>query len=256
MTNMFIPSAAPPLDGLLLVDKPSGLTSHDVVDRIRRTFKLEKVGHAGTLDPQATGLLVIMVGRGTKLADILLAGDKIYDGTLRLGVATDTQDAEGVTLRESDYRQVTREQLLEQMQKWSGDVMQTPPMVSAVKLHGVPLYKLARKGQTVERRPKLIHIYEFALVDFTPPRALFHLRCSKGVYVRTLCADIGDALGCGAHLEQLRRMQSGNFRVDQAVPLAEALRLSREQFAERLIPLHHIRSADPADGRPGPAPER
>lgn len=257
MSNMFTPSATQPLDGLLLIDKPAGLTSHDVVDRIRRAFRIEKVGHAGTLDPQATGLLVLMTGRGTKLADLLLAGDKVYDGALRLGVATDTQDAEGAVIRESEYRQVTREQLLEQMRKWSGDVMQTPPMVSAVKLHGVPLYKLARKGQTVERRPKLIHIYEFKLVDFAPPRAMFHLRCSKGVYVRTLCADIGDALGCGAHLEQLRRMQSGNFSVDQAMPLGEALKLNRAQLAERLIPLHRIRSAGQAEGagtQPAPAP--
>jgi len=240
MTN-FIKPATASMDGIILVDKPAGLTSHDVVDRIRRHFRFDKVGHGGTLDPQATGLLVIMIGRGTKLANLLLSGDKTYDGTLRLGLATDTQDAEGVPLREADYRQITRDQLLHEIQRWHGDVFQTPPMVSATKLNGVPLYKLARKGQTVERKPKLIHIYEFQLLDFDLPRATFHLRCSKGVYVRTLCADIGDALGCGAHLEQLRRRQSGDFNLEQAIPLSNLLQMDRPQLADVLIPLHHIR---------------
>ncbi|MBU4200354.1 MAG: tRNA pseudouridine(55) synthase TruB [Verrucomicrobia bacterium] len=244
---MFTPSSVRPFDGILLVDKPSGLTSHDVVDRIRRQFQFDKVGHAGTLDPQATGLLVIMIGRGTKMAEFLLAGDKTYDGTLRLGVATDTQDAEGTPIREADYQQVTRQQLLNEIQRRTGDILQTPPMVSAAKRNGVPLYKLARKGQTVERQPKLIHIYEFRLLTFDPPRATFHLRCSKGVYVRTLCADIGDALGCGAHLEQLRRMHSGDFSIEHAVPLANLLQLNRTRLADLMIPLHRIR-------RPGQPP--
>lgn len=228
------------LDGVLLVDKPPRLTSHDVVDQIRRRFQFDKVGHAGTLDPQATGLLLIMVGRATKLANQLMACDKIYEGVLRLGIATDTQDAEGRILREADYGQVTREALLLEIQRRTGDVLQTPPMVSAAKQNGVPLYKLARRGQTVERRPKLIHIYEFRLQEFTPPRARFFLRCSKGVYVRTLCADIGDALGCGAHLEALRRLQSGEFRIENAWPLDGLLRLERRQLAERLVPLHQL----------------
>jgi len=240
MTN-FIQPATGSTDGILLVDKPSGLTSHDVVDRIRRNFKFNKVGHAGTLDPQATGLLVLMIGRGTKLAELFLAGDKTYNGALRLGLATDTQDAEGIPLREADYRQITPAQLQQEIQRRTGDILQTPPMVSAVKKNGIPLYKLARKGQTVERRPKLIHIYEFSLLDFTPPHATFHLRCSKGVYVRTLCADIGDALGCGAHLEQLRRMQSGDFSIDHATPLSVLLQMDHLQLANLLIPLHRIR---------------
>ncbi len=238
--QMFTQSFQRTMDGIVLVDKPSGLTSHDVVDGIRRHFRFDKVGHAGTLDPQATGLLVIMIGRGTKLANLLLAGDKTYDGTLRLGVATDTQDAAGVTIREGDYRQVTREQILAQMQRLTGDILQTPPMVSAVKINGVPLYKLARKGQTVERRPKLIHIHEFSMVEFALPCAKFHLHCSKGVYVRTLCADIGDTLGCGAHLEQLRRMQSGEFSISNATPLGELLKMDHAHLAEVMIPLHRI----------------
>lgn len=228
------------IDGILLVDKPSGLTSHDVVDRIRRRFKIEKVGHAGTLDPQATGLLLIMVGRGTRLSNMLITGDKTYEGIFRLGIATDTQDADGRPVREGDFSHVTREMLTAEMRKLTGDIMQIPPMVSAVKIGGVPLYQLARKGQTVERQPKLIHVYEFSLHDFTPPRAAFSIRCTKGTYVRTLCADIGDTLNCGAHLESLRRTVCGGYHVANAIGLEKILALQRDQLAELLIPLHRI----------------
>lgn len=227
-------------DGVLLVDKPSGPTSHDVVDSIRRQFRLAKAGHAGTLDPQATGLLVIMIGRATKLANTLLSSDKAYEGSMRLGVSTDSQDADGEVLREAGFSHVTREDLLAEMVKRKGDAFQTPPMVSATKQGGVPLYKLARRGKTVERRPKLIHVHEFELLDFTPPHAAFRLRCSKGVYVRTLCADIGDALGCGAILERLARTRSGRFRLEDASPFETLIRLSREEFLDVVIPMNRI----------------
>ncbi len=227
-------------DGLLLVDKPARMTSHDVVDQIRRQFHFEKVGHAGTLDPQATGLLILMIGRATKLANALLAGDKTYEGTLHLGVATDTQDADGQVVSQADYRHITREQLEAEIRKMTGDFMQTPPMVSAAKKNGVPLYKLARQGKTVEREPKLVHVYEFVLRDFTPPRASFYLRCSKGFYVRTLCADLGAILGCGAHLEQLRRTQIGEFDLTQASRLEDLLRLDRNQLLEKIFPLTRV----------------
>lgn len=230
----------PQADGLLLVDKPSRLTSHDVVDRIRRQFRFEKVGHAGTLDPQATGLLILMIGRATRLANALLAGDKNYEGTMRLGITTDSQDADGRVISEADYSHVTREQLEAASRKMTGDLMQTPPMVSAAKKNGVPLYKLARQGKTVERAPKLVHVYRFDLRDFTPPRATFFLHCSKGFYVRTLCADLGAALGCGAHLEQLRRTQVGEFNLSQATPLADLLQMDRNQILEKLIPLTRV----------------
>jgi tRNA pseudouridine55 synthase len=229
-----------PFDGVLLVDKPSGMTSHDVVDSIRRHFRFDKVGHAGTLDPQGTGLLVLMLGRATKLADSLMGHDKTYLGTLRLGVSTDTQDAEGRVLREADPSGVTAEALRERMGALEGDLMHTPPMVSAVKKDGVPLYKLARAGKTVERTPKLVHIYEFRLTRFESPRADFLLRCSKGVYVRTLCAEIGDALGCGAMLEALRRTRSGPFSLDDALPLAALRAMTREELKGRVIPLHRV----------------
>lgn len=236
--------AMDPWDGLLLVDKPSGPTSHDVVDRIRRHFGIDKVGHGGTLDPMATGLLVILVGRGTKLSNVVMGADKTYEGVMRLGVATDTEDVDGRVVAEADPSGVTREQVEAEMKKRLGDLMQTPPMVSAVKRDGVPLYKLARRGQTVEREPRLVHVYEFAPLDFDLPRVRFRLRCSKGTYVRTLCADIGRELGCGAHLAELRRTQSGALRVADAAALDDLLQLDRDGLAKRVIPIHQVRAED------------
>ena len=242
MPNTFTSSqiGEPSLDGIILVDKPSGPTSHDVVDAIRRHFRLGKVGHAGTLDPQATGLLVIMIGRATKLANSLMAGDKAYEGTIRLGITTDTQDAKGKVLSEADPGHVTEEILAAEMKKLTGDIMQIPPMVSAVKKDGVPLYKLARQGKTIERRPKLVRIHEFRLRSFKLPRADFFLRCSKGVYARTLCADIGEALGCGAHLESLNRLNSGEFSVSNAYSLEKLMAMERSQLAQIMVPMNRI----------------
>jgi tRNA pseudouridine55 synthase len=236
-------------DGVLLVDKPSGLTSHDVVDRIRRRFGFHKVGHGGTLDPLATGLLVILIGRGTRASGWFLASDKSYEGTMRLGISTDSQDAQGKTTREADPSGVTREPLEAEMRKLTGDIRQIPPMVSAMKVDGVPLYKRARRGQVVERKPKLVHVYAFDLLGFAPPRATFRLRCTKGTYVRTLCSDVGDALGCGAHLEQLRRTRSGDFDLSDALPLDDLLAMRREDFIGRMIPLHALALAAAAGPR-------
>jgi len=227
-------------DGVILVDKTPGPTSHDVVDIIRRHFHFDKVGHAGTLDPQASGLLLILIGRGTKLSNVLMTNDKTYEGVFRLGITTDTQDAEGNVIRESDYSHVTLEAMRSEMKKMTGDLLQTPPMFSAVKKDGVPLYKLARKGKTVERKPKLIHIYEFNLLDFSLPLITFQLRCTKGCYVRTLCAEIGDVLGCGARLEQLRRTRIGNFSIENATKLEKLLHFDRSQIGDVIIPLRMI----------------
>ena len=231
---------ADPLDGLLLVDKPSGPTSHDVVDAIRRHFQIDKVGHGGTLDPMATGLLIILLGRGTKISNQVMGSDKTYEGTLRLGIATDTEDADGEVVSEAPITEVTRARIEEEMRQRVGDQMQTPPMVSAIKKNGVPLYKLARKGQTVEREARLIHVYEFSLLEFAPPAVRFRLRCTKGTYVRTLCADIGRSLGCGAHLEQLRRTQSGPMKIEDALPMDELLKLGREGLSHRILSLHRV----------------
>ncbi|OQA29312.1 MAG: tRNA pseudouridine synthase B [Verrucomicrobia bacterium ADurb.Bin345] len=229
-----------PFEGLLLVDKPAGPTSHDIVDAIRRHFRFRKVGHGGTLDPMATGLLVILLGRGTKLSNYVIGSDKTYEGTMRLGITTNTDDADGEETGRADCAGVTRAQVEAEMKKLTGDLMQTPPMVSAVKVKGVPLYKLARKGQEVEREPRLIHVYEFTLKQFASPEADFILRCTKGTYVRTLCADIGRALGCGAHLNRLRRTQSGRLTVERAIALDKLLKLELPQLEEFVIPVHQV----------------
>lgn len=239
-SNQAQSAGEPSLDGIILVNKPSGPTSHDIVDMIRRHFHLGKVGHAGTLDPQATGLLVIMIGRGTKLANSLMAGDKTYEGTIRLGIATDTQDAMGKVVSEADPGYVTEDGLAAEMKKLTGDIMQIPPMVSAVKKNGVPLYKLARQGKVIERQPKLVRIHEFSLRSFRPPRADFLLRCSKGVYARTLCDDIGTELKCGAHLESLNRLNSGGFNVKDAYSLDQLMKMDRRQMAQILLPLNRV----------------
>jgi len=236
-------------DGLLLVDKPAGPTSHDVVAAIRRTFRFEKVGHGGTLDPGATGLLVILLGRGTSLSNQVMGGDKRYAGHMRLGVVTDSQDRDGKVVAENSCAGVTAAALQERMQALVGDSYQLPPMVSAIKREGVPLYKLARKGQEVERQPRLIHVYSFRLLDWNPPLAAFDVACGKGTYVRTLCHDVGQALGCGACLETLRRTASGTLSVDDALPLPQLLQMDRDALAARVVPYYRYLNDSAAAAR-------
>ena len=224
------------LDGAILIDKPSGPTSHDVVDAIRRQFKVKKVGHCGTLDPAATGLLIIVLGRGTKLSEKLMSDDKVYEGTIKLGETTSSYDAEGELVASLPVPLLTLEQLNETATQFIGDQMQTPPMVSAIKKDGVPLYKLARQGIEVQREPRLIHIYQFRFSSYQQPVANFRLACTKGTYVRTVAHDLGQKIGCGAHLSALRRSASGKFDVAQAAPLQEVLQLSPRQLESRVIP--------------------
>jgi len=205
------------LDGVLLLNKPHGPTSHDMVDRVRRKFGLKKVGHCGTLDPAATGLLMIGIGKATKIQDLLMAEDKVYAGRMKLGQTTDSQDAQGVVLTTAEVPAFTPEQIAAVFAKYAGDFYQTPPMVSAVKKDGVPLYKLARAGKTVEREARLVHVYSHTLKEIALPEIAFEITCSKGFYVRTYCHDIGADLGCGAHLIALSRLRSGNFSLDRAV---------------------------------------
>ncbi|WCJ58741.1 tRNA pseudouridine(55) synthase TruB [Fontisphaera persica] len=225
-----------PLDGALLVDKPAGPTSHDVVDVIRHQFQLKKVGHCGTLDPGATGLLVLVLGLATRLSDKFMAADKVYEGAIKLGEVTDSYDADGKVLASAPVPPVTLEQLNELAAAFEGDQMQVPPMVSAVKKDGVPLYKLARKGIEVERKERLVHIYRFRFVAVAPPLAWFRVACTKGTYVRTLAHDFGQRLGCGAHLKHLRRTASGQFDVAQATPYEEILRWSPADLEAHIIP--------------------
>ena len=225
------------LDGAILIDKPAGPTSHDVVDAIRRHFQIKKVGHCGTLDPNATGLLIIVLGRGTKLSEKLMSEDKVYEGTIKFGETTNSYDADGELVASLPVPPLSLEQLNEAAAPFVGDLMQTPPMVSAVKIKGVPLYKLARKGKTVEREPRLVHIYDLRQLRLELPRVHFRVVCTKGTYVRTLCHDIGDTIGCGAHLAELRRTRSGKFDVKDARPLADLLQLKREQLQPLVIPI-------------------
>lgn len=211
---------APELEGVLLIDKPGGMTSHDVVDRVRRALRMKRIGHAGTLDPMATGLLIILVGKATKLSQYLMSLDKEYAGTIRLGETTDTQDADGDVVATRPVPEFTEAQVREAMQSFIGDQYQTPPMFSAKKIAGVPLYKLARKGQEVDREPRFIRVSSFELTRFALPELDVILRCSKGTYVRTIAHDLGEKLGCGAHLSALRRTATDRFNVSQAIPLA------------------------------------
>ena len=230
----------PDPDGILLIDKPQEWTSHDAVAKIRNFFNLNKVGHGGTLDPNATGLIAVLIGRGTKMSQRVMSGDKTYEGEILFGVETDSQDTDGEVVAEKDPSGVTEELLKKEMRAAVGDQMQIPPMVSAIKKDGVPLYKLARKGKEIEREPRFIHIYRFVLKSFEPPRATFEVKCTKGTYVRTIAHDLGQRLGCGATLAQLRRTQSGKFDISQAFTLDEILTWDRNQLAEHLIPMDQI----------------
>jgi len=231
------------LDGAVLVDKPAGPTSHDIVDVIRSHFRLKKVGHCGTLDPNATGLLIILLGRATKLSEKLMADDKVYSGWVRLGENTNSYDADGEITATFPVPPLTLEQLNEAASGFIGDQMQTPPMVSAVKVDGVPLYKLARKGLEVERKARLIHIYNFRFTDYAAPYAHFRVACTKGTYVRTLAHQLGEKLGCGAYLATLRRVTSGKFDVQDAVLLEDLLKWDEAQLAPRVIPFLKLAAA-------------
>jgi tRNA pseudouridine55 synthase len=223
-------------DGAILVDKPAGPTSHDVVDAIRRQFGIKKVGHCGTLDPNATGLLIIVLGRGTKLSERLMGDDKVYEGTVKFGEATDSHDADGELTGSLPVMPMTLEQLNEEAATFIGDQMQVPPMVSAIKKNGVPLYKLARQGLEVEREPRLIHIYNFRFTEYAEPLGKFRVACTKGTYIRSLAHDLGQKLGCGAHLTALRRCTSGKFEVADALPLKALLQLNDLQLEKKVIP--------------------
>lgn len=229
-----------PWDGVLLVDKPPGFTSHDVVAKVRNFFRLKKVGHGGTLDPMATGLLILLLGRGTRVSNQVMGSDKVYEGVMRLGIATDTQDAEGEVLEEKSADGITDEQIRAEMIKRVGDQMQIPPMVSAIKKNGVPLYKLARKGEVIEREARLIHVYTFNMLGREGHDVSFNLKCTKGTYVRTLCHDIGESLGCGAHLKALRRTASGKFNIADALTMEQLLALDLPGLCQKVIPIQRL----------------
>lgn len=207
------------MDGVLNINKPSGVTSHDVVESVRKILHERRIGHTGTLDPLATGVLVLCAGRATRIARFLEAGEKEYKAIMRLGVTTDTLDAEGLILETKSYSPPDRQKIIDVLQGFIGSIMQRPPAYSAVKVAGVPSYKLAREGKAELLKPRPVTIYSIELTAFEDPMVSLTIRCSKGVYIRTLCAELGDALGMGAHLTGLERTRSGRFSIDHAVTL-------------------------------------
>ncbi|MCX5726841.1 MAG: tRNA pseudouridine(55) synthase TruB [Candidatus Saganbacteria bacterium] len=209
------------MDGIMVVDKPAAWTSHDVVNFVRKNFQVNKVGHAGSLDPQATGVLVILLGRATKESLKFSSQDKEYEATLGLGRTTDTQDSSGKTLIEKDCSEITGESVKKVFESFLGETQQVPPMVSALKSKGIRLYSLAHQGLEVERNPRKIEIKKLDILNIDLPHVRFDVLCSKGTYIRTLCHDIGEALGCGGHLASLRRVRSGKFVIKDAVTIEE-----------------------------------
>jgi tRNA pseudouridine55 synthase len=230
----------PEIDGVLLVDKAPDMTSHDVVAITRRRLGVKKIGHCGTLDPLATGLLILVIGRGTKIQDLLMAEDKEYVGTMKLGQVTDSQDADGEVTETREVPPFERAQIEAAFDKFAGDFYQMPPMVSAIKKEGVPLYKLARKGKTVEREPRFVHVFAREIIGVRPDEIDFRVVCSKGFYVRTYAHDIGMELGCGAHLKNLRRTKSGRFSVDTAMPVSELQRATPAEIVPRILSLPEV----------------
>jgi len=226
------------LEGVLLVDKPSDHTSHDVVARLRRKLNMKRIGHAGTLDPMATGLMILLIGKATKISQYLISLDKAYEGTIELGKVTDSQDAQGEVLETRPVPALTEADVRTAMATFLGDQYQMPPMFSAIKIDGVPLYKNARKGVEVEREPRFIRVMSFELTRFALPHFDFKLRCTKGTYVRTIAHDLGQKIGCGAHLSALRRTSTDKFNLSDALTLDQIEALSLPEIEKRLIPVH------------------
>ena len=244
------------MNGILLIDKPRDWTSSDVVAKLRGVLREKRIGHAGTLDPMATGLLVVFVGRATRACSFAEAEDKVYHAALRLGQSTDTQDITGTVLREADASFVTEELLRETLRRFEGEIDQIPPMYSAIKQNGRKLYEIARKGGEVERQPRRITVHSLSLAGRQDGDWLLDICCSKGTYVRTLCHDIGESLGCGGCMSALRRVRAGAFSVEDAHTLSEVIAAREEGRAEELLlPLDRlftdcpVLTVSPADER-------
>ena len=210
------------MNGIVIVDKPAGWTSQDVAARLRRVFDTRRIGHGGTLDPMATGVLPVFVGRATRAVEFFEHADKVYEATLRLGITTDTEDITGTVLEERPVG-VSREAFLQALEQFRGQIQQIPPMYSAIKVNGQKLYDLARQGKEVERKSRAITIHALDLLEFAGDTAKLRVHCSKGTYIRTLCKDIGQALGCGGCMAALRRTAAGSYTIGQAVPLKTLL---------------------------------
>ncbi|MBW1679029.1 MAG: tRNA pseudouridine(55) synthase TruB [Deltaproteobacteria bacterium] len=223
------------LQGLIIINKPPGVTSHTVVERAKKTLRVRKAGHTGTLDPFATGVLTVCINEGTKLVPFLMEEEKEYQALLRLGVETDTQDFTGRIISEKEPVNVTKTDIEKTFRSFQGKITQIPPMYSALKHNGTPLYLLARQGKEIERARREIEIRELAILNIELPRVLFRVVCSKGTYIRTLASDIGKILGCGACLEMLKRLRSGNFLIENSVTLDTLGKNSLEEIKAKWI---------------------
>ena len=210
------------MNGIVIVDKPQDWTSQDVVSKLRGVFQTRRIGHGGTLDPMATGVLPVFVGRATRGVEFFEHAEKTYEAVLQLGITTDTEDTSGTVLEEKPV-DVTKSQFLAVLEDFRGEIQQIPPMYSALKVNGQKLYELARKGKEVERKPRTITIHQLDCLEFFGTTAKLRVKCSKGTYIRTLCKDIGQALGCGGCMAQLRRVAAGAYTIEEAVPLADLI---------------------------------
>lgn len=223
------------MDGVIVIRKEKGFTSHDVVAKLRGILHMKKIGHTGTLDPDAEGVLPVALGKATRLVDMITDKEKTYEAVMRLGVVTDTQDMSGTVLSQTTELSVTEEELCTVVSSFVGDYMQVPPMYSALKVNGKKLYELAREGKTVERKPRPVRFYEIEILDISFPLVRFRVTCSKGTYIRTLCHDIGEKLGCGAAMESLLRTKVGRFTLDDAITLAQTEEAVQEGTIESKI---------------------
>lgn len=222
-------------NGILIVDKPKGITSHDVVNVVRCLFKVRKVGHAGTLDPIATGVLVVLVGEATKKSNLLINDDKMYEARMKLGITTDTGDAFGKVISTSRIQGLNRDLIKKAIMSFKGEIEQVPPMFSAAKFKGKSLYKWARKGIIVPRKARTVIIKDISIKEILPPDVTFDVLCSKGTYIRQLCADIGERLGCGAHMTELRRIKAGDFHISQAIELEKLKSMTEDELYNVLM---------------------
>ena len=234
------------MNGVLNVYKEQGFTSHDVVAKLRGILHMKKIGHTGTLDPAAEGVLPVALGRGTRLVELLTEKEKTYEAVLRLGVSTDTQDMTGTVLSEMPVT-VTEEEVREVVESFVGEQMQVPPMYSALKVNGKKLYELAREGKTIERKPRPVVFYEIRIMDISLPLVRISVTCSKGTYIRTLCNDIGEKLGCGGAMEELLRTRSGNFTLEESLMLSQVEEaVSDGTIMEKIVPVEEVLSMYPA----------
>lgn len=228
--------------GVLLIDKDPGFTSHNAVALCRRILHFKKIGHCGTLDPMATGMLIIVIGKATKMQDMLMGEDKVYSATMKLGIETNSQDADGQVVAEKPTDGLTEEAIRAAFEHFRGAFDQVPPMYSAIKINGVPCYKLARKGQEIERKPRHVEVPDYTItrIDLARAEVDFTVHCTKGFYVRTYAHDIGRLLGCGAHLTALRRLRSGKFDISQAIDVPTLKAAGREELMARLLSIEQV----------------